>query len=61
MSKMSKEELIELVRQRELEIRVLKKEIKGQKVRWQSYYRDKSYRTNKRRINNNNKGGGEKL
>ena len=44
LSKLTTEELIEIIRQKEFEIRGLRKELKNQRIVWCRYYRQRDWR-----------------
>ena len=44
LSKLSNEELIKIIRDKEFEIKILKKQLKIQSKKWQDYYRHKEYK-----------------
>ena len=44
LSKLTTDELIKIIRQKEFEIKNLRKEIKNLNVRWRNYYRTKQYK-----------------
>ena len=44
LSKLTTEELIEIIRQKEFEIKNLRKELKNQRTIWCKYYQHKSWR-----------------
>ena len=44
LSKLTTEELIEIIRQKEFEIKNLRKELKNQRIIWSRYYRQVDWR-----------------
>ena len=49
MIKLDKEELVDIIRKNEFEIRNLRKELKRTSARWRDYYRHKAWKDERRK------------